>query len=207
MGHPDLDRAWAFLRGNSTADLRFDENMRSIRYVIDREGRLIAPVMVAMLQAVDTVLFVPDCSDGAMELQVTLREFQERGKDAAASDRWRIYHGDPPDVRWAYLAIDAARFEGLVLDGEPLPRPNPLADGEPRLCRTMNQERPDDLRRLCERFGKMPVEQPVMVGIDPMGLDVRARFDVLRIAATRPMNTPAEAQTILDSMISQARTS
>ena len=51
--------------------------------------------MVAMLQAPETVLFVPDAAEDALELLVTLYEFQDRGPDGALTDRWRVHHGDP----------------------------------------------------------------------------------------------------------------
>jgi hypothetical protein len=185
--------------------LRFDENLRPIKYVIAPDGRPAAPVMVAMVQSVDSVLFVPEFVDGAMEIQATLHEFQEKGREGAVADRWRIYHGEPQDVRWAFLHIDAVRFKGFVIDGEAMMRPNPLAADEAALCRLMNQQRLDDLRVLCERFGRMRVEQPVMVGIDPAGIDVRARFDVVRVPSAGPMTGGDEARRMLRSMVESAR--
>jgi len=206
MNHAEVvDQAWEFLRGHSRCELRFDEHVRPIKYIVASDGRPAAPVMVAMLEAVDCVLFVPECSEGAMELQVTLLPFHERGEDGAVADRWRIYHGDPDDVRWAYFLIDAARFGEMVIDGEALIRPNPLAADESRLCRYMNQDHAEALRRLCARFGQMAVEQPVMVGIDPMGIDVRARFQVLRVPATEPMNNAEDAMRVLHAMSSAAQ--
>lgn len=200
-----IEQAYAFLRGHATADLRFDEHLRPIKYVITPDGQLAAPVMVAMLQAVDTVLFVPDCSEDAMELLVTLTQFDERGSAGAAADRWRIYHGEPEDVRWAFMSIDTARFDGIVIDGGALMRSNPLAADEARICRHMNQDHVDDLRLLCKRFAAFEVEQPVMVGIDPLGIDVRARFDILRVPATEPMHTPDDARRVLTAMTEMAK--
>src|SRR6185295_5660481 len=100
-----IDQAYAFLRGHTTGDLRFDEHLRPLKYVIAPDGRLIAPAMVAMIESVDTVLFVPDCAEGSMELQVTLEPFEDRGAAGADADRWRIYHGEPEDVRWASMHI------------------------------------------------------------------------------------------------------
>ena len=198
-----IDKAWAFLRGHTRADLRFDEHMRPVKYVIAPDGRPAAPVMVAMLQAMDGVLFIPEYVDDAMELQVTILQFEERGADAAVADRWRIYHGEPDDVRWAYLKVDAARFTGMVIDGDALEKPNTLATDEARICRELNQKT-DLLRRLCEHYGTMRVEQPVMVGIDPLGIDLRARFDVVRVPSSRPMRNADEAISILTEMAENA---
>jgi hypothetical protein len=194
-----VDQAWAYLRSHTRGDLRFEEHLRPIKYVIAPDGRPTAPVMVAMLQALDGVLFVPQYVDDAMELQVTITQFEERGADGAVADRWRIYHGEPDDVRWAYFKIDAARFNSMVIDGDALQRPNPLAGDESQLCRHMNQD-VDMLRRLCKQYGTMQVEQPVMVGIDPLGIDLRARFDVVRVPANKPMRNAQEAIAVLTAM-------
>jgi hypothetical protein len=199
-----IDRARAFLRGHSTGDLRFEEHLRPVRYVLSRDGQIIAPAMVAMLRAVDCVLFIPECADGAMEVQVTLEEFDEHGPMGALTDRWRIYHGDPEDIYWAVLHIDAARFAGAIIDGPALKCVNELADDEPRLCREMNRQHADDLRRLCRHFADIEVEEPVMVGIDPLGLDVRGTFDVIRVPTPQPMQTADDAQRVLDEMMKDA---
>lgn len=200
-----LDRALAFLRGHSTADLRFEEHMRPLKYVVAPDGRLVAPVMVAMLQAVDTVLHVPEYAENAMELMVTLEPLDERGADGSATDRWRIYHGEPQDVRWAYMNIDAAKFHSMVIDGAALTVVNPLAADAAKICKRMNAGHVDDLRRMCAHFSNFTLEKPVMVGIDPLGLDVRAAFDVVRVPATEPMNTPGDVDRVLKDMMKQAK--
>lgn len=200
MSDPIADEAWAFLRSHTHGDLRFDEHWRPLKYVINAEGLLAAPVMVAMLQAIDVVLFVPEFADGAMETQVTLEPFDERGPHGAIADRWRIYHGEPQDVRWAFLRADAARFKSMVIDGSALARSNPLAADEARLCRDINQNRTADLRRLCAHFGNMKIEKPLLVGIDSLGFDVKAMFDVVRVPAIEPMHSPTDVDRILNAM-------
>ncbi|MHC4809916.1 MAG: hypothetical protein ACYTEV_06065 [Planctomycetota bacterium] len=181
MHDPTVDAAHAFLRGHSTAEIRFDEHLRPLHYVVAPDGLLVAPVMVAMLQSMDTVLFVPECSEDAMELSVTLLPLEEHGPEGGLCDRWRIFHGDPPDVRWARMSIDAARYAGMVIDGEALMRPNPLAAEEAAICREVNTGRLEDLRRAAERVSGVDVPEPRLVGVDPGGLDVRARFGVIRV--------------------------
>jgi hypothetical protein len=135
-----------------------------------------------------------------MEIMVTLAQFDERGPEGAAADRWRIYHREPQDVRWAFMSIDSARFEGAIIDGEALQQPNPLARDESRLCKMMNSS-PGDLRRLCLQHANIDIEQPVMVGIDPMGIDVRARFDIVRVPAVHRMGSAVEATRVLAAML------
>lgn len=199
MSTNTIDEALAYLRSHLLGDLRFDENGSSIRFVIASDGRLVAPVMVAMLQAVDTVLFVPSYQDNAMELQLTLTPFDENGRDGAHADRWRIYHGEPEDVRWAFLEIDAARFQTTVIDGAALTQSNPLADDEPRLCKELNSLSLEQRQHLCTTLGGGEVEDPRFVGVDPHGFDVRRRFDILRLIAPQPFDSANAVRSLIES--------
>ncbi len=186
--------AYGFLRGNTTGDLRFDERSESLKYVIGPEGRVVAPVTHSMLSALQTVLFVPDNAHDAMELGVTLVSLDPDGPGGAITDRWRIYHGDAASVHWAVLNIDAARYGPWVVDGQALTRPNPLAADEPSICRRINAQHRDALGRVCRHAAGMDVEQPLLVGVDPLGFDIRRRFDIVRVPAPTPMNSPADVQ-------------
>ena len=199
------DEAYAHLRSHTRGDLRHGETLSPIRFVFGPDGRLAAPAARAMLDAVGTVLFVPAFAEGAMEVQVTLLPLDPESADGAVTDRWRIYHGDATEAHWAWLDLDAARYREWVVDGEALRRSNPLTADEARLCREINQGSRDELGRLCRHFADADVEEPLLVGIDPRGLDVRRRFDVVRVSAPRPMNTAAEARQIIEQMIAEAR--
>ena len=196
--------AYRFLRSHTTGDLRFNERFRLLRYVIGPDGRLVAPVLPAMLEATDTALFVPEDIDSAMELLVSLTEFEPDGPFGALTDRWRIYHGDPEDMQWASIHLDTARFQEQVIDGEALIQANPLAEDEARLCRQINDDHRAELRQVCQVIAHAQVEDPMLVGVDRLGFDVRRRFDVLRVDAPRPMNTAADAELVLGQMIEQA---
>lgn len=201
MAEQSVEDAYRFLRSYTTGDLRFDENLRPLRYVIGPGGRLVAPVMYAMLDADDAVLFVPEYQEGAMEVQVTLSLLDPEGPQGGLTDRWRIYHGEPQDVHWAVLDIDAARYHDWVLDGISLVRPNPLAAEEAGLCRRLNEDR-DTLRLVCRRAADTQVENPTLVGVDPLGFDVRRRFDVIRLAAPRPMEKAGDVEGVFEEMSS-----
>lgn len=176
------DSAFRFLRAHLSGDLRFDEHVRPLRFVLAPDGTLVASVMVAMLESIDCVLFLPRDEDDALQLQVSLEPVDPAGPKAALVDRWQAYHGDPPDVRWAALSIDAARFEAHFIDGVALTRENPLAPIEARACRELNARR-DALRVLCRVRLEIDIEEPVAVGVDPGGIDVRGAFEVRRIEA------------------------
>lgn len=182
-----VERAHEFLRAHLGGRIRFDGDAIAIRIVIAPDGRLVAPVMVAMLTALETVLEIPDDAEENLHLMVSLEAFEENGPEGSRADRWRIYHGDPPDVRWAVMRIDAARFEGHFIDGEALERPNALASIESLLLRQLNHGDRAFLRRACDaaNFGS---EAPVAVGIDERGIDVRRAFDIVRLRFTEPLS-------------------
>lgn len=181
MSEQILEDSQRMLRANTEGELQFDEHLRPIKVVIAPDGRVIAPVMVAMIEAADTVLFLPHADEDSLQIQVTVKPFGEEGMDGALADRWRIYHGEPPDVNWAVLHLDGAKFGGAVIDGDALTVPNPLAEGAPAVLKEINQSRRDDLRDLVQRTLGLDLEVTTLVGIDPWGIDVRGPFDVVRI--------------------------
>ena len=195
-----ITEARAHLRANLAGAIAFDGEVVPIKVVIAPDGALVAPVMVAMLRAFDVVLFLPEESDEAMQLQVTLEEIQDAGEHAALCDRWRIYHGEPEDVRWARISIDAAKFGGMMFDGLALMEPNPLAADEARLCRAANGDHRDDLRAAVASVRGLAVEDPRLVGVDPLGFDVRGRFDVIRLPADPPIADAEDALAALEEM-------
>ena len=184
------EEAYGFLRSHTTGDLRFLEQCLPLKYVVGPDGRLVAPLLYAMLHCDDTVLCVPSDAEGAMEIQVTPSGLDAEGPDGGLTDRWRIYHGDPQDTHWARFGIDAARFRRCVIDGSDLVRTNPLAADEPRLCREINLDHAAALRRFCTQAAGIDVEAPILVGVDPLGFDIRRRFDVVRAPAPSPMTSP-----------------
>jgi hypothetical protein len=157
-----------------------------------------------MLRALDVVIFLPAEDDAAMQLQVTLEEIQDSGEHAALCDRWRIYHGEPEDVRWARISIDAAKFDGRMFDGLALMEPNALADAEPRICRKVNAEMRGLLKQACLRVAEVEIEDPRLVGVDPLGFDIRGRFDVVRLDADPEIVDDADALAALEELASDA---
>ena len=68
------DEAYQFMRAHLHGKIRFGEDRVDIRVAPTASGHLVASVMVAMLRSVDTVLELPDDSDDALVLQVTLEQ-------------------------------------------------------------------------------------------------------------------------------------
>jgi len=190
---PAVENAIAFLRGHLSGILRFDSEHRPIKIIVAPDGHLAASVMVAMIRSVDTTLCLPDEDDESMHLHVTLEQFDENGPKAAFADRWRIYHGDPPDVRWATISIDAARFNGLFIDGEALMRPNALAASEAAICKALNAAHTDLVRTACLTSAEVGMEKPIVVGVDGSGIDVRGAIDIVRLNAPIELHNEADA--------------
>jgi len=189
--------AWSFLRSNTTGTLRFGENMQDINYVIAHDGFLIMPAMVAMLQPCNTIMYVPDYSNDCMEMHVSLQQFQEDESTGAYADRWRVYHGEPRDVQWAKVAIDAARFRDMFVDGEGMQESNPLSEVESKLCKQINKEFSDSLKACCLAKTNVTIDAPLVVGIDSLGIDVRAQFGIVRIPAEQLFQTSDDVLKLL----------
>ncbi len=187
-----VEEACTLLQGWYRGDLRFDDNIVPCRFVRTDEGRLVAPVMVAALHTADTVLMIPDEHAPVLELLLSMAPFEEAGPDGRWADRWRIYHGEEEDINWAFPDIDMGRMSGIVIDGDALLRANPLAEDEPGLCRALNELGADALRRICRNRIEQDVEKPLVVGVDPDGLDIRAAFDVVRIPFSIAIDTPED---------------
>ncbi len=191
------DAAWLFLRSNSTATVKWNEHMHDISYVINHEGVLVIPAMVAMLQPSDIVMFVPEYCEDCIEMHVSLQEFKEEGEHASLADRWQVYHGVSPDVQWATLEIDAARFHEAFVDGEQLQRENPLFEIEPALCKVLNENHVEHLVEICKKYTNVAVQDPVVVGVDPLGFDIRASFGIIRVPADSPFTTSDDVITFV----------
>lgn len=179
------DGAWEFLRSNSTASLAFGENNFNISYIITHDGRLVISAMVAMLQPCDIVMYVPDYQDGCMEMHVSLVQFLDTGDDGRFADRWQVYHGEPPDTQWAFVDIDAARYHDMFIDGETLRRKNTLESNEHSICKLLNEQQ-DLVRRVCFAKTNVEVTDPFVVGVDPLGVDIRAPFGIVRLQCDKP---------------------
>ncbi len=179
---PEIEaKAYQWLRGHLCGFLRFDGERVAIKIAPLPDGRFVAPVMVAMLMAADTVLELPDDGDGDLHLMMSLEKFDERTDTTGSADRWRAYHGNPPDVNWAWITIDAAKFLGYFIDGEAFHRPNTLEKGGSLICRALNQSKIDTVRSAIEVQYRTDAADPLVVGVDPSGFDVRRQFDIIRL--------------------------
>lgn len=202
MSDEIADEAFQFLRAHLSGWIRFDGERVEIRVAPTPDGNLVAPVMVAMLRSVDVALELPDDGDDSLVLQVTLEQVEEDGPDGALCDRWCIYHGEPPDVRWAKILVDAGRFRGYFLDGQAIVRANPFAAQEAALCRELNAgcQQAVVAAAAAPGAGGHRLAAPKVVGVDPWGIDARAQVGIARIPAVPPFGSPAEVRARLEGL-------
>lgn len=193
--------AWIFLRSHHEGTLSADGQIEKTRFVIDgATGRVVLPVHPSTLEAAELVLFVPEeAPQEGPELQLLLLP-ENLDADSEPADRWKAYHGDPRQPRWLSCAIDSGKFGGDVMESESLQLANPLLAAEPRLCKRLNSGKPA-LAALCERAAHVAVRDPLAVGADPTGLDIRARFGIVHIPFAAPAWSPDDASAAIDAML------
>lgn len=191
---PSIREPLAYMHGHLEGFLSFEGNVVPMKVVVEPEGRLVAPAMVAMLRAPDTVLYLPDEEDSSLHLMVSLVEFDEDGPDGALADRWRIYHGEPEDLNWALLHIEAGRLDGVFYDGDGLLVPNSLHAVEAEICRWANSTMVESLKRACLNQAQRELNNPRLVGVDPLGFDVRGRFEIVRLQVDSQLESAEDAK-------------
>ena len=72
----------------------------------------------------------------------------------------------------------------MFIDGEGLCRASPLAEMEPSICKTLNTNQ-DALRNVCKSKTNVEITNPFAVGVDPLGVDLRAPFGIVRVPAEK----------------------
>ncbi|MFM9994662.1 MAG: DUF2470 domain-containing protein [Phycisphaerales bacterium] len=196
----DAGPAIRALRDHRVGVLLADGLVSAVRFMIDgRTGRLVFPCGPLVFDAEELVLHTPEEGDDALQLLVHAAP-ADPATDPAC-DRWLAAFGTPDVTRWAACTIESGRFGGAVLDGELLTLVNPLLTVEAGLIRRLNADRAA-LTRLCTRYAGVEVPEPLCVGVDPGGVDVRARFGVVRVPFDVEATTPERADAQLNAMLS-----
>lgn len=193
-----------YLRSHSEALLFYGEQCLPRRYVLDPATGF--PVIMApgeVLGEEDYTFFVPEDSDDSLQLMVEPVEL-DATCDACA-DRYRIYHGKPSEVHLLRLDVLAAKFRGQMFEAKDVAAGNPLGC-EPALCKLANQD-PARLAALCGRifpvFTGTTVQPPLAVGVDPEGVDLKARFGIIRVEFPKRAANAEEARAALLDLLTQ----
>ncbi|MFG0286144.1 MAG: hypothetical protein ACF8R7_17140, partial [Phycisphaerales bacterium JB039] len=135
------------------------------------------------------------------------RRSDSTAPDEAQRDRGRAYHGPDRRGAWALGAVESLRLRispgPAVLDGPDVLRPNPLRDDVAQLVRYANRDRTRLADAVRARLGSASIE-PVAVGVDPWGLDVRARFGPVRFEFDCEADHAAAVRSAIDRALEPA---
>ena len=164
-----------------------EDRRRHVRYVFDRKrGLLIFPLSPESADAGEGQLLVPDESDPVVAALLSLETLTDLSSDMEI--RHEIYHGPSREGAWVAATVEALRYHGEPFDSEEIDLTDTIIGEEPLLCRELNAD-PEVLRVACASLAGAEVEEPVAVGVDPDGIDIRARFGIVRLEFSRRAET------------------
>lgn len=181
------------LRASAEGHLLADaDKVRPVRWVIDRRaGTLVFPLPHGFDSLSEAQLLVPEEHDPRLAALLSVTPTDT--PPAAAEIRHEVYHGKAGGAWWATASIEALRYHGEPIDGDEISLADPLAGDEPALCRELNADT-GRLAKLCQRHAGARVPEPVAIGVDPDGIDVRARFGIVRIEFPSTVDHPDAAR-------------
>ena len=184
--------------------LALHERRSGVRFVVESaSGAIVLPVEPGFAKSLsdELVLFVPGESEQQANIALS-PELIARPEAEEACDRWAAYHGKATHNAWIRGTVDGLKTESAVYGPDECAGPNPLGRAEYALIRHANADRAA-LSAACKRFGAMPVADPLAVGADPLGIDVRARFGILRLEFPDGVfaDTPEKAQREVDRLL------
>ena len=179
-------------------DLIFDDNIISIKYIIQKNGRLLVPSMVAMLRAENTILVIPEDSSETenLQLQISLTKADSK-QTVQESEKWNIYHGNSPDIHWATVDIDGAKIGRHWVDGEALMLENPLDKVNSNICSLINSKHSENIKNTLKAIN-ITSPNPKIVGVDPWGIDIRGELCTFRIDADKKIKNLADVLNLLN---------
>jgi hypothetical protein len=188
------------LRAHRAGTLLCDGQPEPVRFILDgRDGSLVLPIAPPLLDAGELLLCLPDDSFDTTMRALVLPTGAE--PDEEARDRYLAYHGRASEAAWVRARPEFVKLSGgRVVDGERVVVPNALRGEEPALCRTLNADR-DALRRVVGLLAKVEPDEPLAVGVDPDGFDVRARFGIVRVEFPAPVPNGAEAERVIRTLL------
>jgi hypothetical protein len=149
-----------------------------VAFVLDARGLPVTALPRAALDHEHATLFIPEESDEALQILVAPHPIPESDP---AVDRFLIYHGRSEGLVWTRLEVLGARLGAKVFDPEEVAAANPWTGVEPALCRRLNSD-----RALLARAVRTDDPSVRSVGVDPWGMDVRLRWEVLRVPWPEP---------------------
>lgn len=193
LARPQPD-ALCFYRRHSHAVLRADELILPRPFVKAADcGSPVLALPPGIEDADSVVLFIPDESDRSLQLLVEVEWLDPRAD--ARADRLLIYHARADNHSIALLRVLDAKWPDAVdhapeVDPSAFIVPNPFARLEPSLCKRLNADRAA-LAHMVTSLASFTPFDPLVVGVDPDGLDLRTRTGILRLEFAERVDEPA----------------
>ncbi len=203
---PAQSHILARLRQFTNGVLAFGESVGDVtepcKFVLDpASGEPVMPVGAETLRSEEVMLYLPDDALENPECLQVHASAQEINPDReAAADRWLAYHQRPTHARWARLIVQSVKRLDEVIDGDLVRLANPFAKDEGRLCKLANLHS-SKVSAAVQRLLGIRIEQPMVVGVDPWGIDVRHSFGVLRMEFEHPASVASEAIVALETLL------
>ncbi len=189
------------IRSERHAALTVDGVPFALTTVIDNlTGTIVFPAPSVALSGEENVLWLPEERNDAMQILVTLEEID--GDLSASADRWRIYHGTPGESHWVSASLQAVRFGTMVANSDEIDLANPLAEAEPAMCKKYNADRAL-LGSAAHAMDPRSKGEGLLVGVDPMGFDIRTRFDIVRVPFGDRLIEPEQADAKVHNLLEE----
>lgn len=193
------------LRRFRAAALAFGDRRAPVHFVFDpATGRIVMPVEADAAGADEFTLYLPTESDcDATALLSPTRISRPEAEESV--DRWSAYHGLPPSAAvWTSSRIlgikSATDPEDAIMDEAALTIGNPLGRSEFGVIRAANADRAR-LARAVRAITRADVPEALCVGVDDLGIDIRAPFGIVRIEFPTIAADAATAEAMLREQI------
>ncbi len=192
------------LRRHHRATLQHHERVSEVKFVLEAAtGQVVMPVEpgFASDDISSLLLWLPAESDWDMQAVVNPRHI-DRPEASEAVDRWKAYHRSTSLSIWIRGEIEGVKTETAVFLIEDVQVPNPFGREEYGLIRRANADR-GALAAACKQHAATLVTDPLCVGADPYGIDVRARFGIVRLEFPPGIEaaTPERCQQEIDRLL------
>lgn len=194
-----LHRAMHLLRSAWSCTLLYDEIPFETQCMIDpRSGQFLVAIINDAHEATDVTLACPrDSFDTRLRISIQL----DQTVSEEQSDRFTAYHLPSTTPLLASASYEYAKLDsGEVITPDQCSLVNPLVDQYGPLCRSLNTDR-DRLARLCFSISGVEHEQPLAVGIDPDGIDIRASFGLVRLKLPNSIVNPDDALSTIQALL------
>ncbi len=168
------------LRRHHQGTLQFYERVAQVKLVLEgASGLFTLPVEPPFaIAGAEMLLWLPAESDWDIQASLIIRPI-DRPESLESVDRWRAYHGDTSLSTWVRAEIDGLKTQTHVF-GHEVQQPNPFGRAEYPLIRRANADRAR-LIAACKAHAATLVPDAQCVGVDPFGIDVKARFGIVRL--------------------------